>query len=101
MRVGRILEATSTTLVAVFLAFAFEWRLATFLLMTFPLLAIGAFLELEILGLKSFVENSLADVEEEKASEVAVEALGKRSLSSFCLYLLLHNTFDFGCVQLH
>ena len=45
--------------------------------MTFPLLALGAFLELEILALKSFSENSLADAEEEKASEVAVEALGE------------------------
>ena len=84
MRVGRILEAISTTLVAVCLAFAFEWRLATFLLMSFPLLALGAFLELEILALKSFAENSLADAEGEKASEVAVEALGESCFYTFC-----------------
>ena len=52
--------------------------------MSFPLLALGAFLELEILALKSFAENSLADAEDEKASEVAVEALGESCFYTFC-----------------
>ena len=77
MRIGRLLEALSTTVIAVFLSFFYEWRLAAFLLLTFPLLALGAFLELEILSSTSFVENSVAQIEEEKASEVAAEALGE------------------------
>ena len=77
MRIGRILEAISTSLIAIILAFVYEWRLASFLILTFPLLALGAFLELETLSLKSFVENSVADLEEEKAAQVAAEALGK------------------------
>ena len=78
MRIGRILEAASTTMVALCMAFAFEWRLAAFLMMTFPLLALGAFLELEILSLKNFVGDSAAEEEEEKASAIAAEALGEK-----------------------
>ena len=77
MRIGRILEAASTSLVAVGMAFAYEWRLASFLMLTFPLLALGAFLELETLSMKGFIENSVAEMEEEKAAQVAAEALGE------------------------
>lgn len=84
MRIGRILEAASTSLVAVGMAFAYEWRLASFLMLTFPLLALGAFLELETLSMKGFIENSVAEMEEEKAAQVAAEALENiRTVAAF------------------
>ena len=76
MRIGRMLEAASTSLVAICMAFAYEWRLAAFLMLTFPLLALGAFLELETTSDKSLI-NSIADVEEENAAQLAAEALGE------------------------
>ena len=74
---GRILEVVSTIAIAVTLSLAYEWRLASFLIVTFPLLAFGAFCELEVLNMKSFGVDSIADAEEEKAAEVAAEALGE------------------------